>query len=142
MNLTCTSKFRQRHVENALILQSMQGFYFSKTPVHRWNLVRHLATKLQQTNCILCRCIANSRDYRPLSKQLRHTLQWILQWPSGMTIITSALQVVYFTEECVSYLYVHGSRYMYVIYVLHVAYVHGLFTMTEAGNKCHYHLCM
>jgi len=56
-------------------LQSMQGFYSSKTLVHRWNLVRHLATKLQQTNCILCECITNSRDHRPLSKLLRHTVQ-------------------------------------------------------------------
>jgi len=74
-------------------LQSMQGFYSSKTPVHRWNLVRHLTTKLQQTNCILCGYITNSRDHRPLSKLLRHALLQILQWnkqPSGMTIITSA----------------------------------------------------
>ena len=62
-------------------LQSMQV-----TPVNRW---RHLATKLQQTNWILWGYITNSRDHMPLSKQLRHTLFWILQWnkqPSGMTI--------------------------------------------------------
>ena len=100
MSQNCDSTlFRQWHVENALMFSlvyplNMQGFYSSKTPVYRWNLVRHLATKLQQENCILCGYITNSKDHVPLSKQLRHTLLQTFQWNkqlSGMTIITSAL---------------------------------------------------
>jgi len=62
-------------------LQSIQGLI----------LVRHLYTSKtpsQQTNCVLCRYITYSRDHRPLSKLLRHTMLQILQWnkqPSGMT---------------------------------------------------------
>ena len=43
-----------------LHLQSIQGFYSSKTPVHKLKLVRHLDTKLKQINCVLSGFTTNS----------------------------------------------------------------------------------
>ena len=71
------------------ICKVCRDFILVRHLVNRLNLIRHLATKLQQTD------YKYSEFRRPcaISKQLRHTLLWILQWykyPSGITIITSA----------------------------------------------------
>ena len=103
-------------------LQNMRGFYSSKIPVNRWNLVRHLATKFQQKLHTLW--VHNKiRDHRLLSEQLRNALLWILHWnkrPSGsndnnhlsfaLVIMTSFLQAFYPTEESL-----HRVSYLYII---------------------------
>jgi len=64
-------------------------------------LVRHLATKLQQTNCIICGYITNSRDHRPLSKLLRHSLVQILQWnPCTACLTYTKLCVIIIWDFC------------------------------------------
>ena len=38
---------------------------------------------------------------------------------------------------------IYMARDMTIVHVCNiVASMHGLFTMTKAGNVCHYHLCM
>ena len=99
------SSFRQWH-RMLWYLQSMQGFYSSKIPVNRWNSVRHLATKLQQTNCILCGYTTNSRDHRRLSKLLKHALLQILQWNKGADTDTNHFKIhfcIYITVNIHTY---------------------------------------